>query len=314
MDLVPAVRQERSPIEKIREISKCVVNINTLGFPQDAFQRTTPIEGIGSGFFFDKEGHILTNSHIVENAKRLAVTLVDRCVLQGKLVGLCRMSDIAVIKVYTADVEPIEFGDSDKLEVGQKVFAIGHPYGLTGGSIVTTGIISALERTYHTRVGGFRLIQTDAAINPGTGGGPLIDLSGRVIAINTALIPSISGIGFAIPVNLAKIHLGDIVLYGKVKEPWLGATGITITKGMAKHYDFPIRSGVFVVNIAPNSPADKAKIRQGNIITEFDNRIVNNIEDLKNILLEKEPGEKVELAILRGPKKSRLRVTLEQTP
>ncbi|MFX0097696.1 MAG: S1C family serine protease [Candidatus Hodarchaeota archaeon] len=314
MDQVSTIRQAGSPIEKIKEISRSVVNINTLGFPQDAFQRATPVEGIGSGFFFDREGHILTNSHIIENAKRLAVTLADRRVLQGKIVGLCKMSDIAVVKVYTADVEPIEFGDSDRLEVGQEVFAIGNPYGLTGGSIVTTGIISALERTFHTKEGGFRLVQTDALIDSGSSGGPLVDLSGRVIAINTTLIPSASGIGFAIPVNLAKIHLGDIVLYGKVKEPWLGVTGITITKGMAKHYDFPIRSGVFVVNIAPNSPADKAKIRQGNIIAEFDNRVVSNIEDLKNILLEKEPGERVELVILRGPKKNRLRVTLEQTP
>jgi len=306
---------EESVVEVIEKVTKSVVNVNTLKVFHDFFYRVVPVKGMGSGFIFDERGYILTNSHVIEGAERIMVTLTDGRVLEGKLLGTCRSSDAAVVKIDAGDLTVAELGNSDKLRVGQRVFAIGNPFGLTGGPTVTAGVISALNRTIHSEEGVFgNLVQTDAAINPGNSGGPLIDTQGRVIAINTAIIPFAQGIGFAIPINAAKECSRDIILHGASTRPWLGISGLNLTREVAEHYGLPVERGVLVANLEPDSPADKAGIERGDIILEFDNERVDRIEDLQSILQKRKPGYRAELTVVRGLKKGRLEVTLERMP
>lgn len=306
--------EDEGVVEVIERVSRSVVNLNTLRVFQDVFYRTVPVKGMGSGFIFDERGYILTNSHVIAGARRILVTLTDGRTLEGRLVGTCRNPDIGIVKIKTDNLTVAELGDSDKLRVGQGVFAIGNPFGLVGGPTVTSGVISALNRTIHAKEGVFEdLVQTDAAaINPGNSGGPLIDTEGRVVAINTAIIPYAQGIGFAIPVNSAKECSREIMQYGGVRKPWLGITGLNITKEVADHYGLAVESGVLVVNVAPSSPADKAGMRRGDIILEFDNKGIRRVEDLQRILLQRKPGDTVGAFILRGSRKGQLEVILER--
>jgi len=307
--------EDESIVEVIEKVTKSVVNINTLRVFQDVFYRAVPVKGMGSGFILDERGYVLTNNHVIENAERIVATLTDGRVLEGKLAGTCKSTDIAVIKFDANNLAASELGDSDNLRVGQRVFAIGNPFGLAGGPTVTSGVISALKRTIDSRRGVFKdLVQTDAAINPGNSGGPLIDTEGKIIAISTAIIPYAQGIGFAIPINAAKYCSREIILYGAVRRPWLGITGLNITEKVADYYELPVNKGVLVVNIAPDSPVDKAGIRQGDIVLEFDNKKVDSVEDLQSVLLERKPGDRAELTILRGLKTGRLELILERVP
>jgi len=310
-----SIMGEENVVEVIDKVTKSVVNVNTLRVFHDFFYRVVPVKGMGSGFIFDEKGYILTNNHVIEGAERIVVTLTDGRVLEGKLLGTCRSSDAAVIKIDADNLVAADLGDSDKLKVGQRVFAIGNPFGLAGGPTVTAGVISALNRTIHSEEGSFRnLVQTDAAINPGNSGGPLIDTQGRVIAINTAIIPFAQGIGFAIPVNAAKECSRDIILHGASMRPWLGITGLNITKEVADHYELPVERGVLIANVEPDSPAGRSGIGRGDIILEFDNKRVDSIEDLQGILQGKKPSDRAELTIVRGLKRGRLEVVLERMP
>lgn len=307
--------EEEDVVEVIEKTSRSVVNINTLRVFHDFFYQVVPVKGMGSGFIVDERGYVLTNNHVIAKAERIAVTLADGRMIEGRLVGTCRSADVAVIKVDAKDLTWAELGDSDKLRVGQRVFAIGNPFGLAGGPTVTSGVISALNRTIQSREVMFKdLVQTDAAINPGNSGGPLIDTEGKVVAINTAIIPFAQGIGFAIPINAAKTCTNDILVHGAMMRPWLGVTGLSITRDVAAHYELPVDTGVFVANVAPDSPADKSGMRQRDIILEFDGKRVDRVEDLQIVLQERKPGYKASLLVQRGPRKGRLEVILERVP
>jgi len=306
---------EESVVEVIEKVTKSVVNINTLRVFHDFYYRVVPVKGMGSGFVFDEKGYVMTNNHVIERAERIAVTLTDGHVHEGKLLGTCRSSDAAVIKIDADNLMAAELGDSDKLRVGQRVFAIGNPFGLAGGPTVTAGVISAVNRTIHSEEGSFtNLVQTDAAINPGNSGGPLIDTQGRVVAINTAIIPFAQGIGFAIPINAAKECSRDIILHGAYMRPWLGITGLNITREVADHYELPVERGVLIAKVEPDSPAEKSGIAQGDIILEFDGEKTDRVEDLQKILRNRKPGDRAELTIVRDMKKGRLEVILERMP
>ena len=306
---------EDDVVEVIEKTSRSVVNINTLRVFHDFFYQVVPVKGMGSGFIVDERGYILTNNHVIANAERIAVTLTDGRVIEGRLVGTCRSVDVAVIKIDGKDLAWAELGDSDKLRVGERVFAIGNPFGLAGGPTVTSGVISAVNRTIRSREVMFKdLVQTDAAINPGNSGGPLIDTEGKVVAINTAIIPFAQGIGFAIPINAAKICTSDILTHGAMMRPWLGISGLSITGQVAAQYELPVDRGVFIANIAPSSPAGKAGIRERDIILEFDDKRVDHIEELQGILQQRKPGDRVGLTVQRGSRKGRLEVVLETLP
>jgi S1-C subfamily serine protease len=306
---------EDAIIEMIEIASKSVVNINTLRVFHDFFYQAVPVEGIGSGFIFDERGYILTNYHVVEGAERIVVTLADGRVFEAKFIGAYKSLDISILKIDADNLIIAKLGDSDKLRVGQRVFAIGNPFGLAGGPTVTSGVISALKRTIHSDRGIFRdLVQTDAAINPGNSGGPLVNTNGEVIAINTAIIPFAQGIGFAIPINAAKEVAKEIILYGSYARPWLGISGVSLNRQIAEYYDLPVEHGVLVAKVTPRSPADKAGIERGDIILEFDNRRIDRVEDLQKILAEKKHGCECEIVILRGLRKFKTKVVLEKEP
>lgn len=222
---------ENKVLDIIEQISKSVVNISTVKLVHNIFYQAVPIGGMGSGTIIDSKGLILTNNHVVGGAERINVTLWNNEVLEGTIAGSCAVHDIAVVKVKGKDLQSAQLGDSDKLRVGQRVYAIGNPFGLAGGPSVTSGVVSAINRTIESQRGLIEnLVQTDASINPGNSGGPLVDVEGKVIAINTAIIPFAQGIGFATPINAAKNCTNGIVTEGIAKRPWLGIIGLTITR------------------------------------------------------------------------------------
>ena len=213
-----------------------------------------PRRGFGSGVALDA-GHVLTNRHVVDGADRILVTLPDGRVLGGSVVGEDEETDTAVVRVEGEGLKPAAFGDSDRLKVGQPVLAIGNPLGLSGGPTVTSGVVSSLRRHLQFGDGGQKVIQTDAAVNPGNSGGPLVDLEGRVIGITTVTVPYAEGIGFAIPVNDAKAVADEILRHGRVERPWLGVAGYDVNRPLASYYGLTVSSGVFLADVAQGGPA-----------------------------------------------------------
>jgi len=304
---------EETVLNVIEKVSRSVVNVSTVRVLRDFYYRVVPVKGMGSGTIIDPKGYILTNNHVIAGARKIGVTLTDGRVLEGERMGSCQSTDAAVIKVEAKNLSAAELGDSDKLKVGQRVFAIGNPFGLAGGPTVTAGVISALRRSIHSERGVFEnLVQTDAAINPGNSGGPLVDTQGRVVAINTAIIPFAQGIGFAIPINSAKECANEIITHGMMIRPWLGVSGLDITKEASAYYGLPVERGVLVARVIPDSPADRAGIISGDIILELDGATINNAEDLRTEIQKRKTGEKVRILILRDGRRGSVEATLEK--
>ncbi|HEX9262701.1 MAG TPA: trypsin-like peptidase domain-containing protein [Candidatus Bathyarchaeia archaeon] len=306
---------EQKILETIERVSKSVVNISTIKLVHNMFYQAVPVAGMGSGTIIDKEGLILTNNHVVGGAEKIGVTLWNNQVLEGTIVGVCAVHDIAVVKVKGTDMQASELGDSDKLRVGQRVYAIGNPLGLAGGPSVTSGVISAINRTIESERGLIEnLVQTDASINPGNSGGPLVDTEGRVIAINTAIIPFAQGIGFAIPINSAKTCTNDMLSGGISRRPWLGVIGLTITVEIARYYGLPVDRGVLVTRTAEGSPAEKAGMIEGDIILEIDNFETPSIEDLVKEIHKRKPGDTVKVYAIRNRNEHFFELKLSVTP
>jgi len=262
---------EKAVLDTIERVSKSVVNISTLKLVHNIFYQAVPVGGMGSGTIIDTDGLILTNNHVVGGAEKINVTLWNNQVLEGTIAGSCAIHDIAVVKVERTEMQSAQLADSDKLRVGQRVYAIGNPFGLTGGPSVTSGVVSAINRTIESERGLIEnLVQTDASINPGNSGGPLVDMTGNVVAINTAIIPYAQGIGFAIPINSAKSCTNDILTKGATKRPWLGILGLSITQELARYYNLPADHGVLVTKVAEGSPAENANMTDGDIILQID--------------------------------------------
>ncbi|MCD6520510.1 MAG: trypsin-like peptidase domain-containing protein [Anaerolineae bacterium] len=312
------------------------------GFP--FFAPQTPEEyyqhGEGSGFVYDTQGHIVTNNHVVAGADEVRVTFYDDTSVPATVVGTDPDSDLAVLKVKLPPekLRPLPLGDSDALRVGQKVVAIGNPFGLQG--TMTAGIVSGLGRLLPATRSGERrytipdIIQTDAAINPGNSGGPLLDLQGRVVGVNAAIespVRASSGVGFAIPVNIVKKVVPDLIAKGYHEHPWLGISTLTLNPALAKAMDLPENQhGVLVVEVVEGSPAAKAKLRPsrkvveiegqkvpvgGDIIIGIDDQEVKKFDDLISYLIRHtEVGQKVRLRILRGGKVKEVVVTLAARP
>jgi len=306
---------ESSVLEVVEKVTRSVVNINTVRLLHDFYYQVVPVQGMGSGVIFDSKGFILTNYHVVEGAEKIDATLASGEVLHGKILGTCVSDDIAVIKVDGKDLPTAELGDSDQLRVGQTVFAIGNPFGLAGGPTVTKGVISAVKRSIRSERGLIEnLVQTDASINPGNSGGPLVDVRGRVVAINTAIVPFAQGIGFAIPVNSAKRCATEIITHGKVIRPWLGVSGLSLTPEIASYYNLPVERGALITEVMPESPAEKAEMERGDIIIGFGDKAINNIEELVREIQKRKIGEKARVLLLRDGEKWIADVKLEQTP
>ncbi|HKI48027.1 MAG TPA: DegQ family serine endoprotease [Desulfobacteria bacterium] len=279
-----------------------------------------PRAGMGSGFVIDKEGYILTNNHVIDGADEIVVLIEDGDSVEkeydAKLIGTDSKTDIALIKLVLKDGDKKSFpalslGDSDKLEVGEWVVAIGNPFGLS--HTVTVGVVSAKERNIGS--GPYdEFIQTDASINPGNSGGPLMNIKGEVIGINTAIISGNTGgnvgIGFAIPINVAKDILKDLKEKGTVTRGWLGVMIQKITPDLAESFNLDRTEGALVGDVIPNSPAEKAGIKRGDVIVTFDNEEVKTMEALPKIVGSTTPGKAVKVEVIRDGKKKVLDVTI----
>lgn len=306
---------ESSTLEVVENVTRSVVNINTVRLLHDFYYQVVPVQGMGSGVIFDPKGYILTNNHVIAGAEKIQATLASGDVLPGKIVGACVSDDVAIVKVDGKNLPTAELGDSDKLRVGQTVFAIGNPFGLAGGPTVTKGVISAVKRSIRSERGLIEnLVQTDASINPGNSGGPLVDINGRVVAINAAIVPFAQGIGFAIPVNSAKRCATEIITHGRIIRPWLGVSGLSLTPEIASYYKLPVEKGALINEVMPNSPAEKAEIERGDIIIGFGDKTINSVEDLVREIQKRKIGEKARVLLLREGEKWIADVTLDQTP
>jgi S1-C subfamily serine protease len=313
-----------------RQASPAVANILTKATEYDFFMDPVPVEGAGSGFVIDARGYILTNYHVVAGAQSIEVILGDKTRAPAKFVGADQRNDVALIKIDPKgkQLTSLSLGDSSALQVGQKVLAIGDPFGFQ--STLTTGVVSALGRTVQTSDTTFidDAIQTDASINRGNSGGPLIDTHGEVIGINTAIYtPSgtTAGIGFAIPINTAKLIANDLMTEGKVRRAYLGVQTIPVAGWLSEALDLPVQDGLLVEQAFKGSPAAAAGIHGGDktawagmrsitiggdVIIGVDGQKVSNQFDINYILNRKRPGDTVTITLYRGGKKLDIPVKL----
>jgi len=299
----------------VERAAESTVSVGTTAGPFGPHWGPFPRRGQGSGVVLDDKGHILTNHHVVAEAERVIVTLADGQVLAGAVVGGDEDSDVAVIRVEGHGLKPAALGDSNKLKVGQPVLAIGNPLGLAGGPTVTSGVVSSLRRSVQLRrENGIRVIQTDAAVNPGNSGGPLVDLEGKVVAINTVTIPYAEGIGFAIPINDAVHVAKEILEHGRVQRPWLGIVGYDVDRRVAQYYGLTATRGIFVVEVTAGSPADSSGIRTGDVLVSLGERRLDALSDLVDALKEKKIGDAAEIEVERAGQRVQLRVGLGQRP
>ncbi|MDO5562113.1 MAG: Do family serine endopeptidase [Synergistaceae bacterium] len=272
-------------------------------------ERIVPRRGKGSGFIVSKEGYILTNNHVVEGADKIKVTLLDGRTFDAKKVGQDPTFDLAVIQIKAKDLPILNLGDSDKTEVGEWVVAIGNPLGFENS--VTAGVVSAKNRTLQAADVNFQgFMQTDAAINPGNSGGPLIDLKGNVIGINTAIVPYAQGIGFAVPINMAKQIMDDLIKHGEVRRGWLGVTVQPLTASLVESYKIPSKEGSIIADVQKGSPADKYGLKRGDVITAIDGKKIKNSQDVVFSVRNKLAGDKVLFEIFRDGKKTTINVVL----
>ena len=291
---------EKAVLDTLEKVSKSVVNINTVKLISRMLYQAIPVEGMGSGTIIDSKGQILTNNHVVGGAEKITVTLWNGEMLEGNIVGACSVHDTAIVKVNKPELPAAELGDSEKLRVGQRVYAIGNPFGLPGGPTVTSGVISATKRTIESQRGLIEnLVQTDAAINPGNSGGPLLDLEGKVVAINTAIIPYAQGIGFAIPINTAKQCTSDMIREGIAARPWLGIVGLSLSSEISRYYNLPLEHGVLVTKVTDGSPAQRAGMIMGDIILKMDRVDIGSIEDLLGEIHRRKVGDEIRITVFR---------------
>lgn len=326
---------ERNNIDIYQRLARGVVNITSTVLEHDFFFNVVPRQGAGSGFIIDKRGYILTNHHVIEDARKLEVTLANDRKFSAKLIGSDPDSDIAVIKIEAPkeDLVVLPMGSSGSLKVGQKVIAIGNPFGL--GQTLTTGVISSTGRSLRAASGVLveDIIQTDASINPGNSGGPLIDSSGQVIGINTAIFSPTGasvGIGFAVPIDIAKQVLRELIDKGYYSYPWLGASLTTLHADVAEALKLPVTSGAMIVEIVPRGPAAKAGLKGGttraqvgnkivvvggDIIVRVNGEVVEDADSLIRTIRRYRPGEKILLDVVHWEGgRGKVSLVLEERP
>jgi S1-C subfamily serine protease len=309
----------RAVISAAERVSPSVVNLdvrtNPRGKQGTRSRQLEELRGTGSGFIFTPDGFILTNSHVVHHADKIAVTLPDGRRFEGDLVGEDPDTDLAVVRINGANFLAAPLGDSQKIRVGQLVIAIGNPYSFQ--CTVTSGVVSALGRSLRSISGRLidNIIQTDAALNPGNSGGPLVTSRGDVIGVNTAMILAAQGICFAIGINTAKFVAGLLIKEGKIRRSYIGLGGqnVPLLRRVVRFHHLPVESGVLVVSIEENSPAERAGLSEGDIIVGFDSQPVAGIDDLHRMLTEERVGVKMTLTIVRHTEKLHLTIIPEES-
>jgi 2-alkenal reductase len=311
--------QDSAMISAVEKVKPAVVTvINTLPPQRGLFGQILEPQASGSGVIFSTDGYLVTNNHVVENSQSLEVIYADDTKVPATLVGADAFSDLAVLRVQGSVPAAAEFGDSATLQTGEPVIAIGSPLGSFKGT-VTVGVVSALDR--RLEVGGGLtmegLIQTDAAINQGNSGGPLANVLGQVVGINTAIVRGTGtggavaeGLGFAIPSNVVKEVAAQLIEFGKVRRPFLGVDWVPITPREASAYNLPVEFGAYVQAVQAGGPADKAGLRPGDIITSIGDQAIDEQNSLLNILMRFEPGQSVKMTVVREGAELKLEVAL----
>ena len=321
--------EEQNNIAIYKRVLPSVVNITSTALVFDFFYGNVPQQGQGSGFILDKSGHILTNFHVVDGANRgIEVMLYNKRRYPARVVGTDKVHDLALLQIDAPELQPVTLADSSQLNVGQKVFAIGNPFGLSG--TMTRGIISSI-RSIRNQDGApiEDAIQTDAAINPGNSGGPLLNSSGEVIGINTMIASNgadqSSGIGFAIPINTAKAVLADLIRYGRVKRPSLGIVSYPIGPDLASQMGLAAESGVLIQRVLPGGAAERAGLHGGNeqayvgnqpimiggdLIVAIDGQQVTDPEDISALMDKHQAGDTISVTVVRGKKQMTLKLIL----
>jgi serine protease Do len=272
-------------------------------------------QSLGSGVIVSGDGYIVTNNHVVEQADEIRVILFDKRSFRAKFIGADTKTDVAVVKIDASGLPAMQWGDSDKLQVGEFVLAIGNPYGLS--HTVTMGIISAVGRANVGIADYEDFIQTDAAINPGNSGGPLVNIRGELIGVNTAIFSrsgGYQGIGFAVPSNMAQLVMNQLVQKGKVTRGWLGVTIQEITPELAQKFGVKDSRGALVGDVAKGSPAEKAGIRRGDIILEFNGKKITDVGNLRNLVAQSKVGAEVPVTVLRAGKEYAIKVLIVELP
>jgi S1-C subfamily serine protease len=321
--------EEQNNIGVYRKNIPSVVNVTSRVMTFDFFYGLVPQDGQGSGFVIDKDGHILTNYHVIADARQVEVTLHNRKKYKATVVGTDQAHDLAVIQIKAPDLVPAVLGDSAHLQVGQKVYAIGNPFGLAG--TMTRGIVSSIRPVREPNgatIGD--AIQTDAAINPGNSGGPLMNWHGEVIGINTMILSSVNqnaGIGFAIPINTAKAVLNDLMTLGRVRRPALGVRTIPISADLADEMGLPVDYGLLILQVIPGGAADQAGLQGGtekaylgnklimlggDLIVALDGKKVEDEMDLSQMMNSHRAGDTVKITIYRNKKKLEVSVALAE--
>jgi S1-C subfamily serine protease len=321
--------EEQNNIAVYKKVLPSVVNITSTTLVFNFFYGTVPQQGQGSGFVLDKAGHILTNYHVVEGANRgVEVMLSNKNRYKATVVGQDKVHDLALLQINAPNLQPVTLADSSELAVGQKVYAIGNPFGLTG--TMTTGIISAIRPIRNADGAPIEdAIQTDAAINPGNSGGPLLNSRGEVIGINTMIASNgadqSSGIGFAIPINTAKAVLADLTRYGRVRRPSLGIVSYAIGPDLASQMGLSADSGVLIQRVIPGGAAERAGLHGGNqqayvgntpimlggdLIVAIDGQQVTDPQDISALMDKHQAGDMISITVLRGKRQMTLKLIL----
>jgi S1-C subfamily serine protease len=306
-------------IKAAERISPSVVNIEIqrrpTSQPAPLLRRPNELRGSGSGFIFTPDGFVLTNSHVVHHASKIDVTLPDGRRFEAGLIGDDPETDLAVIRINAPNLAAVELGDSKSIRVGQLAIAIGNPYGFQ--CTVTAGVVSALGRSLRSNSGRLidNVIQTDAALNPGNSGGPLVTSRGEVIGVNTAVILPAQGICFAIAINTAKFVAGRLIRDGKIKRSYIGVAGqnVVLPRRLVRFHNLLVESGVMVVSTEPNSPAERADLREADVIVGYGDQPIASIDDLHRLLTEEQIGSRAALAVLRRAEKLALTVVPEES-
>ena len=299
-------------------VSPSIVNVEIRQRPdnrQPSPSRPMELRGSGSGFVFTPDGFILTNSHVVHRASRLGVTLPDGRSFEAHLIGEDPDTDLAVIRVNADGLVPATLGDSKSIRVGQLVVAIGNPYGFQ--CTVTAGVVSALGRSLRSHSGRLidDVVQTDAALNPGNSGGPLVTSRGEVIGVNTAVILPAQGLCFAIAINTAKHVAGLLIRNGKIRRGHIGVAGqnVTLQRRLVHQHSLAVTSGILVISLEPKGPAHRAGLREGDVIVAYASHPVASIDELHRLLTEEQVGTKIDLTLLRSDEKLTLEVVPEES-
>ena len=303
-------------VRAAKAVGPAVVGITNKAVARDWFNNPVETQGVGSGVIFREDSYIVTNNHVVSGAKELIVSMPDGRSLKGKLIGADALTDLAVVKVEANDLPTAKFGDSDKIVVGEPAIAIGNPMGLEFQGSVTSGVISALNRTLDISDKLVKLIQTDAAINPGNSGGALVNADGEVIGINSAKVAAngVEGMGFAIPINTVQNIINEIMDKGYVARPYLGVSVFDPQTAGRYGYQLNIDKGVYIFQLTLNGPCGKAGLQRGDIILKVNDEEVNSVADLRAKVASYKVGDTVKVTYDRNGASHNADVVLEEMP